>query len=133
MRISDWSSDVCSSDLVRRNPGTPPEMRDRVGQRQPPHQITEQQPRPEPPHDPPRSLALALDVPPQINRRRRARACEMKQVASRPVALGKAQIDASCLGRSEEHPSALQYLMRTKYAVICLKKKHQIEPKKTQH
>src|SRR3546814_9475599 len=28
-----------------------------------------------------------------------------------------------CLGRSEEHTSELQYLMRISYAVFCLKKK----------
>src|SRR3546814_1730333 len=30
--------------------------------------------------------------------------------------------------RSEEHPSELQSLMRTSYAVFCLKKKHTITP-----
>src|SRR3546814_7078217 len=31
-------------------------------------------------------------------------------------------------GRSEEHTSELQSLMRTSYAVFCLKKKNSIEP-----
>src|SRR3546814_4959223 len=34
-------------------------------------------------------------------------------------------------GRSEEHTSELQSLMRISYAVFCLKKKNTIEPKST--
>src|SRR3546814_17078301 len=64
---------------VRRNPGTPPELRDSVGQRQPPHQITEQQPRPDPPPEPPRVLALCLDVPPPIPTPRPPAACYTEQ------------------------------------------------------
>src|SRR3546814_20898181 len=49
---------------VRRNPGTPTEMRARVGHSPHPHQITEQQPRPEPTHAPPTPTANSLALPP---------------------------------------------------------------------
>src|SRR3546814_8889194 len=39
------------------------------------------------------------------------------------LALGGAQVDARPAGRSEEHTSELQSLMRISYAVFCLKKK----------
>src|SRR3546814_12741363 len=54
-----------------------------------------------------------------------------RAVGERTDALGPAQFDAgkgSCLrvaaGRSEEHTSELQSLMRISYAVFCLKKKN---------
>src|SRR3546814_1154781 len=37
-----------------------------------------------------------------------------------------------CIGRSEEHPSELQSLMRIPYAVLCLKKKKITHQKKSQ-
>src|SRR3546814_9887296 len=42
-------------------------------------------------------------------------------LAHQRVAVGD---DALALGRSEEHTSELQSLMRTSYAFFCLKKKH---------
>src|SRR3546814_2776230 len=96
MRISDWSSDVCSSDLFFGP--------DRS------HAITQ------PLH--PAQLVVELG-------------------AGHGIAVG--QIDAHhaqaedigfeiarviVLGRSEEHTSELQSLMRISYAVFCLKKKN---------
>src|SRR3546814_1091107 len=79
MRISDWSSDVCSSDLVRRHR----------------HRFSGLQ--------------------------RRARgSCD----SSHRGWLSSAERGASLRGRSEEHTSELQSLMRISYAVFCLKKKH---------
>src|SRR3546814_4554478 len=97
MRISDWSSDVCSSDL----------------------------------HE----LGLFL-------RRRRGAALhpvegEDRHHRVRQGGEGKQSGRADCLhgargqqrpehrGRSEEHTSELQSLMRISYAVFCLKKKTQ--------
>src|SRR3546814_10120972 len=110
MRISDWSSDVCSSDLH----GAVVDAR--VG---PPQQ-------------------LALDVPSQ--RRPVAGVAEVDDLlvgAGEPQALqqfGAARhiVDAAVLHqqmlgqrqRSEEHTSELQSLMRISYAVFCLKKKN---------
>src|SRR3546814_8750459 len=39
--------------------------------------------------------------------------------------------DAAILGRSEEHTSELQSLMRISYAVFCLKKKKTVRPIET--
>src|SRR3546814_10633535 len=106
MRISDWSSDVCSSDLGGEHAGDAGRLRglahDRVGGLQ--HavhlgavEVAQLQ----------LEAAGAADAG---HRRRRSRA-----VARPAAALG---------GRSEEHTSELQSLMRTSYAVFCLKKKN---------
>src|SRR3546814_2183442 len=104
MRISDWSSDVCSSDLedalkvlqrhvqqqanARRQRLQEPDMRDRGRKLDMPH-------------------PLAAD-------------------------LGNRDLDTAFFAddalvfhalRSEEHTSELQSLMRISYAVFCLKKK----------
>src|SRR3546814_3914101 len=41
----------------------------------------------------------------------------------RPVGIGAESHDPAARGRSEEHTSELQSLMRISYAVFCLKKK----------
>src|SRR3546814_10192752 len=47
---------------------------------------------------------------------------------------GNAEIDQHRLGRSEEHTSELQSLMRISYAVFCLKKKTKLsDTKKDYH
>src|SRR3546814_7051052 len=112
MRISDWSSDVCSSDLV----GGDARTRQRLGE----HGV---------------ERAVALD---------RFRAAAQDDGIARLHAqgcgvrghVGAAFVDdaddadgnahaAQChaVGRSEEHTSELQSLMRISYAVFCLKKK----------
>src|SRR3546814_2434244 len=121
MRISDWSSDVCSSDL-------PAERRHRlllaVGRR---------------------AGAGAAELP----RRRRHHGCQLRRRrhgrALRPPARrparpepvrvgpevpgpdearpGAADPEVQAFRRSEEHTSELQSLMRISYAVFCLKKK----------
>src|SRR3546814_6656233 len=102
MRISDWSSDVCSSDLRARRPAgvrggrcdrRAPD-RARVG-------ITLD------------SVALNLFSGSVVQRAMSMRTAEwmLKQV----------QYDGK---RSEEHTSELQSLMRISYAVFCLKKKN---------
>src|SRR3546814_8401101 len=107
MRISDWSSDVCSSDLspclsARQLAGA---VRDRAGGRPPVG------------HD-----AAAR----QRARFHRALLCAG---ALGPVgaALSRAVPAVADGGerrfRSEEHTSELQSLMRISYAVFCLKKK----------
>src|SRR3546814_3697763 len=45
---------------------------------------------------------------------------------SLPVEQGDDLVVAAALGRSEEHTSELQSLMRISYAVFCLKKKTQL-------
>src|SRR3546814_6228697 len=95
MRISDWSSDVCSSDLVREGHADT-----RRAERRPDHVPIDEAPR-----RLPRLLPRA---------RRRGDGTG-----------GQRRKDQSPQGvdRSEEHTSELQSLMRTSYAVFCLKKK----------
>src|SRR3546814_4236640 len=117
MRISDWSSDVCSSDLRHRAGGDVirPDLLDRLflllvgemeraaGQRVGVGHAA---------HD----TLWAL-----VERARLAVRPRPAQVAERCTA----QFDAVEPRRSEEHTSELQSLMRISYAVFCLKKKTQ--------
>src|SRR3546814_4627793 len=111
MRISDWSSDVCSSDLFR------PAVIG-VGHRLPlaaGHIIHQQ-----------RELGRAAGRPQRlqvgkvlrIERNDMAEAMEIVR-SHLPRAVMR-YVDP----RSEEHTSELQSLMRISYAVFCLKKKH---------
>src|SRR3546814_7825775 len=103
MRISDWSSDVCSSDLCPA--GCRPRLPDRACCRAP-----------EP----------CCRRPSARGRRRSA--AGRRQVHA-PGCPGGALSSRSCSNlsfdpeRSEEHTSELQSLMRISYAVFCLKKK----------
>src|SRR3546814_3497293 len=54
---------------------------------------------------------------PAMGARRRVRLCALPR-------LRKGNIDRGARGRSEEHTSELQSLMRISYAVFCLKKKN---------
>src|SRR3546814_9054535 len=108
MRISDWSSDVCSSDLhdARFSP-----RRSDIGGQAGPRSA------------PTRAVRTVG---------RRGVCCEAGRAgaaAERLVSdiLGKQSLHAlRCRrdGRSEEHKSELQSLMRISYAVFCLKKKN---------
>src|SRR3546814_5466312 len=101
MRISDWSSDVCSSDLVAELP---------------------QQLRLAPlgPLD-----VAVLDVAEAADLLRHARQLDGDAVAlrgqPRDDLLDRREVLVA--QRSEEHTSELQSLMRNSYAVFCLKKK----------
>src|SRR3546814_10715072 len=102
MRISDWSSDVCSSDLVRQG-------RTRCflgGENGIRHQRAA-----EPGESHPHFGAL---------RRIRQDACPRGGYPVPRIAAFLRRED----GRSEEHTSELQSLMRISYAVFCLKKKN---------
>src|SRR3546814_8170417 len=99
MRISDWSSDVCSSDLpdIRSNAraATGPTNRTAaIGDSRPPHAIARGRSRPG------QHSAPGTDDPNEV----------------RP-------------NRSEEHTSELQSLMSISYADFCLKKKKHINKK----
>src|SRR3546814_10846534 len=114
MRISDWSSDVCSSDLrpnrCRREtaPGRPRCARYASQALHQPHRSK-------------------LGQPFGEDRLRIVRAIEIERRGEpRGKARGGAGIDAhrvQYFGRSEEHQSELQSLMRISYAVFCLQKK----------
>src|SRR3546814_7439436 len=97
MRISDWSSDVCSSDLGDRA---------RLGD-----------------HRHARRRPDKLCGGRRDHRWRQAegggdRSCRDRQRRRRRIAVSR-PVGA----RSEEHTSELQSLMRISYAVFCLKKK----------
>src|SRR3546814_1168788 len=96
MRISDWSSDVCSSDLGRG------------GVR--PHGPVAR-------HGPLRGLPLLEDAPAGVRR-----LVDPGRRAARHHRRGRGRLCRR--RRSEEHTSELQSLMRISYAVFCLKKKN---------
>src|SRR3546814_3845870 len=110
MRISDWSSDVCSSDL--RLVRTAAKSITRTAE----------------------SVSARLYVVADVRSERQYRGCygdlpflgQGHQPRQRIEC--RCERGLSCGGttarRSEEHTSELQSLMRTSYAVFCLKKKH---------
>src|SRR3546814_8760704 len=106
MRISDWSSDVCSSDLVRqRTPGS------LLRQCAPPFRMDGR---------------LRCRCPEIRVRRPQGRGPTYLRNGARPAhgRLGRAaDAGGSPTPRSEEHTSELQSLMRISYAVFCLKTK----------
>src|SRR3546814_7197583 len=101
MRISDWSSDVCSSDLIAAM--DKPALGDREGLRR---------------------------VHREHGRERGFGAEALARGVDRAQRRGGVDHHADLVaalqpGRSEEHTSELQSLMRISYAVLCLKKKTQ--------
>src|SRR3546814_5134994 len=132
MRISDWSSDVCSSDLFL-GPFVDQQddqidlgmvVGDRLGDILQQHGLTRTRRR-----DDQRALALALRADEVDDARRlvldgRVDGVE-RQLLVRIERGQIVEIDAvpHRFGRSEEHTSELQSLMRISYAVFCLKKK----------
>src|SRR3546814_5226956 len=119
MRISDWSSDVCSSDLgvdagharlvgevlhpQRHVPGIQAPGRGRVEQ----GEAVERAPELRVEAERILRLGLVVDV-----------AAQGQQAAPERDAVAGGGVE-----RSEEHTSELQSLMRISYAVFCLQKK----------
>src|SRR3546814_10321545 len=114
MRISDWSSDVCSSDLWHAGP-CPLQMR--LGNRRSCWQARK---RSAPDRDASRP-ALHPDMPQPTQASRTDAAAT--SASNGPGALSTGIVATSACGRSEEHTSELQSLMRISYAVFCLKTK----------
>src|SRR3546814_8843626 len=126
MRISDWSSDVCSSDLAPSGKRSP-DSRDALRIVQPRR----------------RSSECALDLAGQ--QRHEADPAQVLFAHRRPATFNQLQrltagrsdrnhqttTGGELLDRSEEHTSELQSLMRISYAVFCMKKKTKanIEPR----
>src|SRR3546814_1797365 len=107
MRISDWSSDVCSSDLQR--PGqraVPGHGRSGGGG----------------------GVQLAVHGHHRARQRQDGGGDPAGSRACHPVAVRRGGITVTEGGlsssRSEEHTSELQSLMRSSYAVLCLTKKN---------
>src|SRR3546814_8813773 len=93
MRISDWSSDVCSSDLQLQTPPDPNQER-----------VIEHQ-----------------SQPPQRRAHCRLGQSDLFTGAAHAAFAQQCLKDDKQV-RSEEHTSELQSLMRISYAVFCLKK-----------
>src|SRR3546814_2524981 len=113
MRISDWSSDVCSSDLASTATHTIMCWNSRMG-----------------------SSSRCGNISTHTMSGKSLAKMFMMSLSRRTgVSSGNGDLDAapgqhlaglSCNTRSEEHTSELQSLMRISYAVFCLKKKKQI-------
>src|SRR3546814_7931425 len=115
MRISDWSSDVCSSDLAQQIGGAGHVDVEEGA----PHQEVGRFRR-----DILRQLCKPLGGDHACKPALSAPAHQVCHRAER----GLARLVRYLARRSEEHTSELQSLMRISYAVFCLKKKkHQTE------
>src|SRR3546814_4118423 len=119
MRISDWSSDVCSSDLIV--PLDPVLDRERLaGVRQEPDRLGMGV----------QDCADRLSHFCCIRRYERVSHSALQALvdllqAGLQKLIAKVLVRCPTLLRSEEHTSELQSLMRISYAVFCLKKKTQ--------
>src|SRR3546814_9220799 len=100
MRISDWSSDVCSSDLVVR--GRKGEYRKEMAEWQ-------------------KAGFTRVRIDGQFYDMEDAPALDKKYKHDIEVVVDRLVVREGI--RSEEHTSELQSLMRISYAVFCLKKK----------
>src|SRR3546814_7070123 len=113
MRISDWSSDVCSSDLPELAPHIAPKGSITLdGVSLTVNDVNDQADG---------AAHFTLNIIPHTQ----AVTTLDEAAAGRPVNLEIDVLARYLARRSEEHTSELQSLMRTSYAVFCLKnKKH---------
>src|SRR3546814_3461855 len=108
MRISDWSSDVCSSDLEDADPAAAPDGERRC-------------------RAPDRPLSGATQggiLPHGLGAGALPCTGRLADMGRSAPAIGGTGVKALSEPRSEEHTSELQSLMRISYAVFCLKKKN---------
>src|SRR3546814_3884096 len=103
MRISDWSSDVCSSDLRWRSASS------RSVNAALPYALRLTRPLPLPEVSRPIRVAVATET-------------DLRGVRAGCGASATGAGASTATGRSEEHTYELQSLMRNSYAVFCLKK-----------
>src|SRR3546814_2262687 len=118
MRISDWSSDVCSSDLGRQPRADRGDLLQARQQR--PHLAALG------------GAALrpcARDVPARPLRQGHLPQLRHAGSVRRQLRALRRDVLADRAQRSEEHTSELQSLMRISYAVFCLKKKTNKHPR----
>src|SRR3546814_8101894 len=110
MRISDWSSDVCSSDLFTQMSGL-----SRQAYYEGAYDLADDE-----------ALISEVRIPDQVSYWSLILTNELYETTdwyNNQSSLNDVQavVDSD---RSEEHTSELQSLMRISYAVFCLKKKH---------
>src|SRR3546814_3090324 len=111
MRISDWSSDVCSSDLMARDELHSPvvgHVHRLVARKEHADSRKDQEGREQIEHP----IGMV---------QQRSAARDHQSAMTRTVPASSARETTGI--RSEEHTSELQSLMRISYAVFCLKKK----------
>src|SRR3546814_9877392 len=104
MRISDWSSDVCSSDLIGTKMKDTPmvvKIRSSTSRVLVMSRLMVVS----------ASIDSAMPMKPIVHRMRGSRCVDRRAISG-------------IISRSEEHTSELQSLMRISYAVFCLKKKN---------
>src|SRR3546814_7092636 len=113
MRISDWSSDVCSSDLwaevdhlyrIAARIGMARDEDGRVAQ----------------------IILRRLDAAFEVDLPKSGRTFPTGRIVVQQRTEERIAVDARPASRSEEHTSELQSLMRTTYADFSLTKKHNI-------
>src|SRR3546814_8412289 len=125
MRISDWSSDVCSSDL--RQPRRGKGHRDAATHRARPDDGRAGDGPCGSGGEPGRLTLGEEDVPERAGLTTRRERRERVPITRDSLVEGKRHraFDQGHAGsrRSEEHTSELQSLMRSSYAVFCVKKK----------
>src|SRR3546814_9465391 len=116
MRISDWSSDVCSSDL---------QISGLTSRRLATHHLL----RFASPSDGPLAVSMNMSVnsgPAMAIRTRMQIDGKTDRLGPVVALIGYARVSTGdqklALQRSEEHTSELQSIMRIAYAVFCLKK-----------
>src|SRR3546814_4976813 len=107
MRMSDWSSDVCSSDLGIQVDVWGKFLRN---------------------DEPPCELLVVL-FGALVSQQRERRISHHGPVHRLPVRRVAQTCGELRILRSEEHTSELQSLMRISYAVFCLKKKNHLKTK----
>src|SRR3546814_8108178 len=119
MRISDWSSDVCSSDLFGRR--CKPSRATFAGEAKS--------------ASPSSSLGQRRGARPNDHDHDERRHRDLSQgLGARTARRTRPWLPLSSdAWRSEEHTSELQSLMRISYAVFCLKKKTKKNPKQLTH
>src|SRR3546814_6040898 len=118
MRISDWSSDVCSSDLPRGGSGRFLLFLFAVGLLARPHVRIDSGARHKLLMGAPFRHAPGVQHHDLIGVDHGGEAVRDDDGGTRAADIGKRRLDF----RSEEHTSELQSLMRISYAVFCLKK-----------
>src|SRR3546814_2170749 len=110
MRISDWSSDVCSSDL---------NLKRRARAAKQPVHFSRINRRPTLP-DPRGGEILYRQI--RLRSMKKSRRALRIDHSNDALRLSERRVGSPLPSRSEEHTSELQYLMRISYAVFCLTK-----------
>src|SRR3546814_10578336 len=124
MRISDWSSDVCSSDLDFSSVEVASELPGLERQWQARRSLQTLEAAVEQLPDKCRTVFLLSRIEGLSNAEVAQRCGISVKMVEKHLAKAILKCRAQVGDRSEEHTSELQSLMRTSYAVFCLKKKN---------